>query len=471
MKKTLAYIWVLLLVTNLNLFATEGYHITVNIKGQSNTEYLLAYHFGNRQYIKDTTQVNVAGQAIFSGPERLTPGMYLVVLEDDSNFEIIIDRNQVFSVTADPDDLIGSATFENSPDNEAFYAYIRYLGEKGRERQALDSELNAPETTTARQAEIRETLMKLDDAVKERQNQLIASDPDALLARIILAQRDPELPDPPPMLPDGSPDRQQMYQIFKKHFFDNIDFTDDRLLQTPVYHARLRMFFNNVIIQHPDSVIQEADRVIDMSRANKEMFKYTVWFITNNAESSPMMGMDAVFVHMVENYYMTDEVDWIEPERLQRIVERAMEMKPLLLGKKAPNIIVYDRDKQPVSMHDIDAEYLIIYFWDSECSFCRQATPRLKEAYQNLKNEGVKVFSVNTETDRAKWLGVISGYHHDWIHVNDAQNRSNFRNIYNIYAIPKFFILDADKKILAKDIGVEHIEQFIRHQQQIRANR
>ncbi len=465
-----AYITTLFLLFYGLVTANEGHQINVSIKGQSNTEYYLAYHFGNRQYLKDTAQVNLAGQAVFSGPERLKPGLYLVVMEDDRNFELIIDHNQFFSVSVDPDDFTGSATFANSPDNEAFYDYIRFLGKKGKERQALESEMDREETGPDRQHEIREALTEMDQEVQQKQNRLIDDHPDALLSLIILAQRDPEI-SAPPTLPDGSIDRQKMYQLYKQHFFDNIDFTDDRILQTPVYHARLRVFFNNVLMQHPDSIIVEADRVLEKSRANKEMFKYTVWFITNNAESSPMMGMDAVFVHMVENYYMTGEVDWMEEERLQRIISRAMDMKPLLLGKVAPDIRVYDPEGNPVVLHDVEADYLIVYFWDSECGFCRQATPALKEAYRNLQGEGVKVFSVNTETDRDKWLRVISDYQLDWIHANDAQNRSGFRDKYNIFAIPQFFILDEDKKILAKDIGVEHIEQFIRHKMQIRANR
>ena len=35
------------------------------------------------------------------------------------------------------------------------------------------------------------------------------------------------------------------------------------------------------------------------------------------------MGMDAVFVHMVENYYMTGEVDWVDEKQLKKIEERA----------------------------------------------------------------------------------------------------------------------------------------------------
>ncbi len=459
----------LLLLTATFLLASEGYKITINIKDQADSECYLVYHFGNRQYIKDTTEVNSQGIAIFQGSERLTPGMYLVVLDDDRNFEMIIDDDQFFTVFVDPDDLIASATFEDSDDNTAFYEYIRFLGRMHEQRRAFQGELDDSQTSPEREAIIMEELAGLDDKVQETQNQIIDNMPDALLSRIILAQRDPEMPEPI-LRPDGTPDREKMYQIFKERFFDNIDFSDDRILQTPIYHSVLRRFFNNVLIQHPDSIIQEADRIIDKARANKEMFKYTVWFITNNAESSPMMGMDAVFVHMVENYYMTDEVDWLDEDRKKRIISRAMEMKPLLLGKVAPNIKVYDPEGKAVELHDVDADYTIVYFWDSECGFCRQATPKIKKAYENLSDINIVVFSVNTEADKDKWLNVIANYEHDWIHVNDVRNRSGFRDKYNIYAIPKIFILDAEKKILAKDLGAEHIEQFIRHNEMLRSH-
>lgn len=440
--------------------AFEGYRIKIHIEGQADTECYLAYHFGNRQYLKDTAYVNLSGEAVFQGPERLTPGIYLVVLEDDINFELIIDENQFFELSVDPADPVASLQFVDSPENIEFYAYIRFLRGKGAERQALERELNTGDLPPARQTAIRQRLQALDAEVTARQDEIIEKNPDALLSRIILGQRDPEMPDPP-LLPDGSPDRARMYQIYKKHFFDNFDFSDDRILQTPVYHSRLRIFFNNVLMQIPDSIIKEADRVIEKSRANEEMFRYTVWFITNNAESSPVMGMDAVFVHMVENYYVTGEVDWLDEERRQRIIQRAMEMKPLLLGKVAPDISIYDPDGNALVLHEVEAAYLILYFWDSECVFCRKARPVIEAAYENLRDRGVRVFSVNTEADADKWRNVIAGHKHNWYHGNDPENESGFRDKYNIFAIPKIFVLDAEKRIIAKDIGAEHLEQFL----------
>ncbi len=450
----------ILLLLTMSAHAEKGHHIGININNYDGTEIYLAYHFGNRQYLADTAYVDNANSFVFTGEEPLVPGMYLVVLDDDKNFEIIIDSNQIFEVEADADDLVGTASFRNARDNELFYDYIHFLGEMGRKRNALERELNQSATSAQRQSAIQQELAAMDKEVLNKQNEIIEADPEALLSRIILAQRDPEMPDPP-LLSDGTMDREKMYQIYKSRFFDNIDFLDDRILQTPVYHARLRIYFNNVLIQHPDSIIKEADRVLNKAKANKEMFKYTLWFITNNAESSQYLGMDKVFVHLAENYYMTSDVDWVEEERLKRIIDRAMDMKPLLIGNVAPDFEINDPEGKPIRLHAIDAEYLVLYFWDAECAFCKQATASLKQSYDQLSEKGVRVFAINIENDKQKWLDGITTYQYDWIHGNDIYGKSDFLDVYKIYAIPQIFVLDRDKKIIAKDIGSEHLARFM----------
>ncbi len=465
-KKTLylsglLFIMIAFRVVSYGSDAREGHRIKVHFDGKHNDDSYLAFHLGNRQYLKDTTSVSGKGIGVFEGPDRLESGLYIIVIDDENNFEVIIDREQHFSVRVDPANIIGSIHFEGSEENESFYDYIRFMADKNQLRQALEQELRDRETSQQRQIDIQQLIQQMEQEVADKQDAIIADDPDGMLALLLKSQRDPELPDPP-RLPGGQYDTEVMYRIYVDNYFNNIDFNDERLLRTPVYHSRLRLLFNNVLIQHPDSIIREADRLLEKAMANHEFFRYTIWFITNYAETSQVMGMNKLFVHMVENYYLTDRVDWISDDRRERLRQRMEEIKPLLIGNVAPNISIQDPRKQPVVLHNIDAEYLVLYFWDSECSFCVQATPKLEEAYNNLVDYGVKVFAVNTERDSTKWLEAIENYPGEWIHGHDIHNTSGFRDTYNIYAIPKIFILDRDKKIIAKDIGVEHVEQFIR---------
>ncbi len=445
--------------------AKKGYQIDVTVQGISDTTALLAYHFGNRQYIQDTVDVDQHGQFTFKGDEPLDRGMYMVVLPGQVYFEILVDDNQHFGIQTEMDNFVNTMQFTNSPDNEAFYGYMRFIRQQGETTNPLRAELQDETTTEQRREEIRAELAVVDERVKDEQNRIIEQFPDGLFAKILLAQQDPPMPDAP-LKEDGTPDNEALYRIYLNNFWKNIDFADDRLLRTPIFHAKLNQYFTRVVMQIPDSIIAEADRLVEKSRAHPEVFKYTVFFITNTFERSQIMGMDAVFVHMVERYYMSGEADWVTPEQLERIAERAMALKPLLLGKIAPDITMFTPERRPLSLHDVDARFTVLYFWDSECGHCKRQTPKLKAMYERLNPQGVEIFAANTEADRSKWISYIESNNLSWIHVNDPANQSGFRDKYDIWATPLIFLLDQDKRIIAKRITVEQTEEIINREMQ-----
>ena len=450
--------------------ADKGYRISVKVDGLAEGNLLLAYHFGDRQYLKDTARMEQAGLYIFENETRLDPGMYLVVVPGQKFFEVIVDQNQHFGIETKMDEFVEKTVFNNSPDNTAFYQYLRFIREKNEQMVLLSEEMAREDISDTERDVLNEKMKGTDQEVKDKQQEYIRRFSDGLFSRVLLAQQEPPVPEPL-LKEDGTTDQMAMYQIYKSKFWDNIDFSDDRLLRTPVFHNKLRQFFSNVLIQIPDSIIEEADRIVEMTRAHPEVFKYTIWFITNHFERSQIMGHDAVFVHMVESYYMSGEAFWIEPENLQRISDRAIRMKPLLIGKVAPDIAMYKPDNSILRLHNVNANFTILYFWDSECSHCKRVTPALRDLHERLKQHGVEVFSANIEAEKEDWLKAVEAYQlKNWINVNDVFNQSGFREKYDLYATPVIFLLDKDKKIMAKRITVEQVESFILNEIESRAN-
>ena len=303
---------------------------------------------------------------------------------------------------------------------------------------------------------------ELDEKLYEMQDKHINEFPDGLFTAILKAQREVPVPEAE-LLSDGTTDRASMYRRYINDYWNNIDFADDRLVRTPVFHQKLNHFFNSVVIQIPDSIITAADRIIEKSRAHDEMFKYTVWFVMNLSERSNIMGIDKLFVHMAENYYLSGETHWVGEEQIERIRERAKTLKPLLLGAVAPNVEVFTPDKQAKSLHSVDAKYTVLYFWDSECAHCKVMTPKLRDVYQRLKPVGLEVFALNVEADRERWLKYVEKNNLNWINVHDPVNTSGFRDLYDIFSIPIVYVLDEDKRILAKKITAEQVEDLINH--------
>lgn len=441
--------------------AGDGYRIEGRIHGLDSATCYLGYHYGQRQFLIDTIQTGPDGSFVFEGTENLEPGMYILVVEDTEYVEILIDDRQQIRLYSEADDLVGQMQFPDSPQNQAFYDYIHFMRQTNEEAAGLHELME--EASSGEQQEIRLQLMEMDQRVRSTQNKIIQDFPTSLLAALLRAQREPDMPDPPLQRPDGSIDQQAMYQLYVKRYWDHMDFSDGRLVRTPVYQGMLNHYFNQVIVQHPDTVITHADHLIGKSKANDELFRFTVWFLTGMGERSQIMGMDALFVHLVENHYMTGDVHWMEEDRLQRFIDRGKQLRRILIGEVAPDLSLFRPDGQKIRLHDIEANYLVMYFWDSECPFCKEETPRLQNILDEMGDRGLKVFAINTETDETKWKEVIQPFGSDgWIHANDAHFRSGYEDLYDIYAIPTIYLLDKHKRIIAKGIGARQLTDFIR---------
>ena len=104
------------------------------------------------------------------------------------------------------------------------------------------------------------------------------------------------------------------YNYNKDHFFDNIDLTDERLLRTPILYARLNTFFTNVVIQSPDSINKEIDKIIQKCQSNYKVFQFVSVFLFNHFRESEIMGHDAVMVKLADDIYLSGKADWVSKE-------------------------------------------------------------------------------------------------------------------------------------------------------------
>ncbi len=443
---------------------TTGYNINVKIEGLQDTTLLLAYHFGNRKYIKDTIQVDSQGAGVFRGDEALPGGIYLVVLPEMDYFEILIDREQDFSIETNRNEPVVNMQVQGSDENRQFIEYHRFMNRKQSESSAVQERLennrNNPDSLQILRARGRE----LDREVQQYWSSLIENNPGSLLASLLLAMQNPQVPEFEVPADATNPDSLRWtmgYEYNKKHFFDNIDFSDERLLRTPVLHNKLEQFFTRTIIQSPDSIIPEAVRIVEKSKVNDNVFQYVLVFLLNHYERSHIMGLDEVFVELAERYYLSGEAFWVAEETINKLKERVERIKPNLLGVTAAEMKMRTPQGDYVSLHNTDAEYTILYFYEPACGHCKVVTPRLNKLYDLYGERGLEVFAVYIYGDVKEWTEYISENNLQWINVFDPQNETYFRHYYDIYSTPTIYILDPDKTIIAKRIGIETVEQMI----------
>jgi peroxiredoxin len=438
----------------------EAYNIKIKINNISNTECYMGYHFAEKQYVSDTLKVDAKGNMIYTGTKPLDGGIYLVVTPNKKYFEVIIAGETEFSLETDTLDFVKHMKVKGSKENEWFYAYLNYMANKSKELEPLNKRYEALKSNKDSVELLRSKMSKIDKEIKDYKVNFMKENPASFLAKIFRTSQDPEVPEAP-KLPNGKKDSTFAYKYFKSHFFDGVDFSDARLLRTPLIYNKYKQYLEKLTYQIPDSIAEACIYIIEKAKANKEVFKYTVVYTTSTYESSKIMGMDAVFVRLVEEYYNTGQAYWADSTLMFKISDRARVLKPLLLGKKAPNLLLYDDKNQLQPLWGVKAKYTVLCFWDPDCSHCKKTVPQLGEIYhKSLKAKGFEVYGVCTETEEAKWHKFIEENKLDWINVADIKLQNHFRSIYDISSTPVIYILNEKKEIIAKKLGVEQIEEF-----------
>jgi thiol-disulfide isomerase/thioredoxin len=387
-------------------------------------------------------------------------------LPNKSYVDFVVDEDQEFTVETDTVDMIKNLKFEGSEINQNFLDYQLFMMDMNETAVSLRDKIkNLEESDGDHSAEIekfKEELKELNPKVQNYWNDVIEKYPETLFGKLIKMMKDIEIPDPPKDENGNITDSLFQYKYYKAHYFDNIDFTDSAVLRTPLFHQKLENYFTRVIIQNPDTINKEADVVIAIADTNEEFFQYTLQFIFNHFTQSNIMGMDKVFVHLAENYYINGRAHWADTAFLRKIGERVIKIKPNLIGQKAIDLKMVTMDGSWASLYSVDAKYTILYFWDPDCGHCKKVTPKLHDLYEKLFDKGVEVFSVYTQVNKEEWEEYINeNAYTDWLNVYDPYNFTGFRKHYDIYSTPVAYLLNDKKEIIAKRVDVEVLEEIL----------
>ena len=460
----------------------DGYQIDIRLKDFPDDTIVIGHRFNASFVPKDTAILNHQGEGVFRGDSALPQGMYLIYLPNERFFDLLISNDQEFYVENDTLDFVNHIVIKGSEENSAFYSYQQYLQKQSEKAKELQERLKSRESDTLAAAATKDELNRLNEEVMDYINQLINKYYGTFFGKFLLSLQEIKVPDPPRDEKGNIIDPAFQYKYYKSHYFDNFDISDVRLLRTPFYEQKIMTYIDRVVYQVPDSLIREVDMLLGKSRTDPQLFRYMLITLFNHFAKSQIMGMDAVYIHIAENFYIP-EAHWSEPEFIEKLKERVEKSKPTLIGTKATDIqlvrIVADHfiaaadneelKKNPYignffNLYDIQAPFIILYFWESDCGHCKTATPKLYEVYNRLKDKNVVVLAVNLlggEEGKVKWINFVNEHGlYDWINCWNPYD-FEFKKIYDLTSTPSLFVLDKDKKIIAKRIEPEQAEEII----------
>jgi hypothetical protein len=465
---------ILLTLFSLVVFAQNAYEIKVTLKPFKNQYIYLGHYYGKQLPIIDSVKLNDKSEGTFKGTKKLGGGIYLIGYPDRAhNFEILIDRNQKFSVIADTA-RIGSVSFVNSPDNSGFKAYQQFMATNGR---AIDSLLKI-RAGSGRQDSIRITaqIETLNNKIKKYRNDIIVKDPNSLMATLLKAMKEPDVPQHDPA---AKKDSLFAYHYFKNHYWDGVSFFDDRLVRTPFFESRIDKYFEQLVYPSSDSVIKEIDYMLGYASVNDDMQRFLLLKFVNRYLNQKYMWEDAVFVHLFEKYFSQKSYPWLTEQGKKMISDHAYSLMANIMGTPAADVELPDTSGKKTSLYSIKAPYTLVAIWDPTCSHCKELVPRLDSAYHaSWKARGMKLFGLARETDgkKGEWMSFIHEHRlNDWTHVyysreNDAARVGagipSYSQLYDVQTFPTLYLLDKDKRIIAKKVTLEQINEILAHREQ-----
>jgi hypothetical protein len=478
--KQLLLIVISVLVTSV-VSAQTGYQIDVQLKPFKNTQVYLGYYYGDVRALADSTMLDANSKGSFKGMEPLPGGIYFVVSPGKQiMFELLIDKDQQFSVTADSTNLPASVKFSGSVENNTFQEYSSFTGTTGQKINTLSQQL-ASSKTKKDSAAISSQIKTYTSSLQKFRDSIIHKYPESFLTTLFKAMQDPEIP-PVSQHPGGKYDSNFVYHYYKEHYWDDMSYSDDRMVRTPFFEPKLDRYYQDLVSPHPDSLIKEIDHMLLYSRAAKEMYKYLMVHFVQKYINPQYMGQDAVFVHLFEKYINTGKAEFFTPQYKEFTAKRAYSLMANLIGQPAPQLDMLDSSGKAVPLYDVKAEFTVICFWDPTCSHCKETVPKVDSIYEaKWKNEGVAVYAVKTDGTRDEWLKFISDHHlNGWKHVyptpgkDEAEikaGRPGYKQLYDVYQTPMLYLLDRDKRIIAKKLTYLQINEVINSKLQATSNK
>ena len=469
MKRLLIFIIAATALTR--LFGQSGYQIDVELKPFKNTQVYLGYYYGEIRALSDSTKLNGQSRGSFKGSQPLPGGIYFIVSPAKQiMLELLIDKDQHFTVTADSVNLPTSVKFTGSEENKQFQEYSFFTGTMGQKINLLNQQLATVKTgkdSAAISSQIREyttNLQKFRDSISRKY-------PESFLTALFKAMQDPKIP-PASQQPGGKYDSNFVYHFYKDHYWDDMSYTDDRMVRTPFFESKLVKYYRDLVSPNPDSLIKEIDHMLLYSRASKEMYKFLMVHFVQKYINPQFMGQDAVFVHLFEKYINTNKAEFFTPQYKEFAAKRAYSLMANLIGRQAPQLNMVDSLNKPLQLYDVKSPFTVVVFWDPTCSHCKEVVPKVDSIYEaKWKKEGVEVYAVKTEGTKEEWLKFIKDHHLDgWKHVYPAPGkdeaeiaagRPGYKQLYDVYQTPMLYLLDKDKRIIAKKLTYLQINEVI----------
>ena len=228
------------------------------------------------------------------------------------------------------------------------------------------------------------------------------------------------------------------------HFWDGIEAFDGPTDDNPVMASQLDFYFDKLVAPLPDSITMEIGRLVERTGNNTDLRDFILWHLLEKYRHPEYMTQDQVFVWLYDHYFSQLEIKDLHETNLAMIRDKAERLRRLALFNIAPDIRLGDS----INLQSVESEYTVLFFHDHDCDVCRQEMRDLDSVCAEHPEITALKIDLNSDTE-----GLDALY--------DA---------YDIETTPLIYVLNKDKRIIAKKIRAKQMDLVIlgQNQRQVR---
>ena len=249
------------------------------------------------------------------------------------------------------------------------------------------------------------------------------------------------------------------------HYWDGIEAFDGPTDENPILAEQLDFYFDKMVAPLPDSITPEIDRLIERTSFNPDLRDFILWYLLEKYRHPEYMSQDQVFVYLYDQYFSQLEIKDLNKTNLALIRDKAETFRRLALFNLAPDFAISDS----IDLHSVESEYTVLFFYDHDCDVCHKEKQELDSVV--LVHPEVTVLAIDMNPDNS---GEGSGESSGEFAIRpkgdgDLKSPIQYRRItnpselialsdaYDIETTPLIYVLDKDKRIIAKKIRAKQI--------------
>jgi thiol-disulfide isomerase/thioredoxin len=454
-------------------YGQNNFLLNVKVNELPYNKIYLASIYGHHQHVIDSAAINQEGSFQFQFTEKYPAGMYRIILgqtpkaafqNEAPQSILIIFQNENTTLSTSFNYPVDSMQVTVGTENKMYYEYLKKKKQYNQKLGLLEQMLRFyPSTDNFYSGVLKQYNVVQNELTKYAVN-LIQKYPNAYFIKIINAEQYPFL--------DAALTDEMRFKELKNKFFNSSDFQDTMLLYSNVLSDKILAYINlyrssqYTEPQQTDEFIQAANNLLTIAKTGHlKVYHYTLDYVI---EGFNEIKQDAVLAYISDNYVVTNSCG-IDDEKLKQILQKTADYKRTAIGATAPEIIF----SSPISfgdglgtrskLSDIHSDYTLIVFWASWCPHCTGEVPKIKKVIEEFQKQhqdkSLTAVFVSIDKEEKPWKDYIennklSGF----INLCELKGwNGEIGKSYNLNATPTLFLLDNNKKIIAKPINAEQL--------------